>query len=64
MEEKAISDDLPGILGQALLLRAKLAYVRGDEGALRELAEKVRTLGENPSMVFLNEGLEHLLKRG
>ncbi|MFW9863676.1 MAG: hypothetical protein ACFFEX_13905 [Candidatus Thorarchaeota archaeon] len=64
LEEKAISDDLPGILGQALLLKAKLAYVRGDEGALRELREKIRTIGENPSMAFLNEGLEHLLRRG
>ncbi|MFW9912466.1 MAG: hypothetical protein ACFFEU_08335, partial [Candidatus Thorarchaeota archaeon] len=63
LEEKATSDDLPGILGQALLLKAKLAYVGGDEGALRELAEKIRTLGENPSMAFLNEGLEHLLTR-
>lgn len=57
LEEKANSDELPGILGQALLLKAKLAFVRGDEGTLRELTDKIRTLGENPSMAFLNEGL-------
>ncbi|MHA2003367.1 MAG: hypothetical protein ACW960_04595, partial [Candidatus Thorarchaeota archaeon] len=63
LEEKATSDDLPGILGQVLLLKAKLAYVHRDEGVLRELAEKIRTLSENPSMAFLNDGLDYLLKR-
>jgi tetratricopeptide (TPR) repeat protein len=63
LEEKAISDDLPGILGQVLLLKVKLAIARRDEGALRELTDRIRILGESSSMTFLNEELERLLKQ-
>ncbi|MHA2191161.1 MAG: hypothetical protein ACXAAP_13100 [Candidatus Thorarchaeota archaeon] len=63
LEEKATSDDLPGILGQVLLLKARIATARSDDGTLRVLMEKIRTLGEDSSMAFLNDELELLMKQ-
>jgi hypothetical protein len=63
LEEKATSDDLPGILGQVYLLKARIADARRDEGSLRVLIEKIRALGEDSSMAFLNDELELLMKQ-
>jgi tetratricopeptide (TPR) repeat protein len=62
LEEKATSDDLPGILGQVYLLKARIAVAQSDEGTLRVLIEKIRTLGKDSSMAFLNDALVLLLK--
>jgi tetratricopeptide (TPR) repeat protein len=60
LEEKAVTEDLPGVLGQVHILKAELAIARNDEAALRISQEKVRSLGKEPSMAFLIDALERL----
>jgi hypothetical protein len=63
LEEKSISDDLPGIFGQVHLLKARLAVALSDDDALRESINELRLLGKESSMEFLNIELEWLLER-
>ncbi len=61
MEEKANSEDLPGIKGQVLLLKARLAIMKDDEALLREIISQLRSLIENDNLSFLQPYLENLL---
>jgi hypothetical protein len=53
LEERAISEDLPGFLGLALLLKADIALLNNDEAILRELIPQIRSLTEKRSLQFL-----------
>ncbi|MHA1906831.1 MAG: hypothetical protein ACW98Y_06030 [Candidatus Thorarchaeota archaeon] len=61
LESKAKSDDLPGIMGLVHLLKAEVAIFQNDEISLRNEVERIRFLGKNPSMAFLNSCFNHLL---
>ncbi|MFW9849142.1 MAG: hypothetical protein ACFFF4_08375 [Candidatus Thorarchaeota archaeon] len=61
LEDRAISDDLPGILGQVQLLKVRLALHENDDQALRELINQIKLLGNHASMEFLNTELDKLL---
>ncbi|MFX1369224.1 MAG: hypothetical protein ACFFAY_11535 [Promethearchaeota archaeon] len=63
LEEKAVSEDLPGILGQVHLLKAELALALNDDDGLRLSIDKIRSLGKESSMEFLNDELDLLLLR-
>ena len=63
LEEKSIDEDLPGILGQALLLKAELALKQNDESMLREIIQQLRPLTEMSSMQFLKPRFDSLLSR-
>lgn len=60
LEEVARSEDFPGILGQALLLRCKLNILRGNVTEARNLLLEVDRLAKEPSMNFLNQELDRL----
>lgn len=62
LEEKAVSDDLPGILGQVHLMKVKLAIEQNDNDSLRQSISKLRSLGTEPSMNYLNVRLDRILR--
>jgi len=63
LEERAISEDLPGILGQALLLKSEIALLQNDDARLREIVQQLRPLTQEPRMAFLLPLFERLLNR-
>lgn len=63
LEDKAISEDLPGILGQVLLLKADIAIRNNDELLLREIIQQLRPLTEKENLQFLNPYFDGLLER-
>ncbi len=62
-EDKANTENLPGIQGQVLLLKAKLAIVKDDEALLREIMSQLRSLIENDNLHFLKPYMENLLAK-
>lgn len=62
-EESAISEDLPGILGQVLLLKSELALIQNDDSTLLDTLQHLRELAQEPSMSFLMPFIEQLLNR-
>jgi tetratricopeptide (TPR) repeat protein len=60
LEEKSISEDLPGIQGQVLLLKAELAIMTSDDALLREIFSQLRSLIEKNSLHFLEPYMESL----
>ncbi|MHA1963506.1 MAG: hypothetical protein ACXACG_04850 [Candidatus Thorarchaeota archaeon] len=63
LEDKALSDDLPGILGQVLLLKADISIMNDDEARLREIIPQLRSLSEKESLLFLKPYFESLLRK-
>ena len=63
LEEKAITEDLPGIQGQVLLLKGRLAIMNDDEALLREILSQLRLLIEEDNLEFLKPHLENLLTK-
>ena len=63
LEEKASTEDLPGILGQVLLLKAEIALIQKDDSSLRSIVLQLRSLAERSSMEFLNYHFEKLMER-
>ena len=63
LEDKAISEDLPGILGQVLLLKADICIMNDDEACLRDIILQLRTLSERESLQFLKPYYDSLLRR-
>ena len=63
LEERAISEDLPGYLGQALLLKADIAIANNDDSLLRELIPQIRSLSEKENMQFLKRRFESLQRK-
>ncbi|MBY8998360.1 MAG: hypothetical protein KGD60_11570 [Candidatus Thorarchaeota archaeon] len=63
LEDKAISEDLPGILGQVFLLKADIAVLNNDEALLRDIIQQLRSLIEKENLDFLNPYFEGLLER-
>jgi hypothetical protein len=63
LEEKAINEDLPGILGLVLLLKADIAIETNDDSNLREIIQHLRLLIEEEGLQFLKSNLDRLLDR-
>ncbi|MFW9963884.1 MAG: hypothetical protein ACFFCX_09995 [Candidatus Sifarchaeia archaeon] len=63
LEERAISEDLPGILGQTLLLKSEIALLQNDDPRLREIIQQLRPLSQEPKMAFILPSFEKLLNR-
>jgi tetratricopeptide (TPR) repeat protein len=63
LEEKAVSEDLPGILGQVLLLKANIAIQNNDDAALREIIPKLGLIIEEDNITFLKPYYASLQRR-
>ncbi len=63
LEEKATSEDRPGIQAQVLLLKAELANRKNDEAELREILQQLRKLIETEQLQFLEAQYERLLRK-
>lgn len=63
LEEMAISGNLPGILGQVLLLKANIAIQNSDDAFLREIIPQLRSIIEEDNIHFLKPYYERLQKR-
>jgi len=63
LEEKALTEDLPGILGQVLLLKADIAYLNNDEALLREIIPQLQSLLEKKNLQFLKPHRDRLLEK-
>jgi tetratricopeptide (TPR) repeat protein len=63
LEEKALSDDLPGILGQVLLLKADISIMNDDESLLRDIIKQLRSLSGKENLQFLKPYYDRLLRK-
>ncbi|MGY5860592.1 MAG: hypothetical protein RTU63_14580 [Candidatus Thorarchaeota archaeon] len=63
LEEKAMTEDLPGVLGQVLLLKAEIAIRNKDDSSLREIIQHLQLLIEKEKLQFLQSYLDRLLVR-
>ena len=63
LEEKAITEDLPGILGQVLLLKANIAIQNNEDAVLREIIPQLRSIIEEDNIFFLKPYYEQLHER-
>ncbi len=62
LEDKAVKDNLPGITGKVLLMKAKVALARNDEESFQELVVKIRELSKNHSISYLRKELKMILE--
>jgi len=60
MEEMAREKDLPGVLGLALLLRARMHFVEGQNDIAQATLSQVREISKEPGTRFLQEKIEML----
>lgn len=63
LEEKAESENLPGILGLALLLKGDLAVRTNDEESLREIIPQIQRLIENENLKYIESRFESLQRK-
>jgi len=63
LEEKALTEDLPGYIGQVLLLKAEIAIHRKDEADLRDIVQKLNPLTEKENLQYLKPSYEILLRK-
>ncbi|MGY5858338.1 MAG: tetratricopeptide repeat protein [Candidatus Thorarchaeota archaeon] len=63
LEERALSEDLPGILCQVLLLKADMAVQNKDEEQLRAIIPKIGLLMQEHKLHFLEPRFESLTRR-
>ena len=63
LEDKALSEDLPGFLGQVLLLKAEIAIMQHDEAVLREIISQLQSLSERENLQFLEPHFDSLLRK-
>ncbi|MFW9798210.1 MAG: hypothetical protein ACFFE2_14320 [Candidatus Thorarchaeota archaeon] len=63
LEDKAVTEDLPGFLGQVLLLKADIALLMNDEDSLREIVLQLQPLSEKENLQFLKSNYDRLLSK-
>ncbi|MHA1577702.1 MAG: hypothetical protein ACTSU3_10115 [Candidatus Thorarchaeota archaeon] len=63
LEEKALTEDLPGILGQVLLLKAEIALLNNDHTLLREIIPQLQSLCDQKNLQFLKPHYDRLVNR-
>ncbi|MHA1134938.1 MAG: hypothetical protein ACTSSE_00465 [Candidatus Thorarchaeota archaeon] len=62
LEERALAENLIGINGQVLVLKAEIANLNNDDALLLEIIPQLRQLTEKASLQFLKPHFERLLK--
>jgi tetratricopeptide (TPR) repeat protein len=62
LEEKAHSEDLPGILGQALLLKATVLRMRGAYSESMRVTEQLSSLVNDMKLEFLRPAVDRLIE--
>lgn len=62
LENKARDEDLPGILGQVLVLKARQLHAYGDIEALNEVINEVKSIGREPGMRFLIDEVDRITR--
>jgi tetratricopeptide (TPR) repeat protein len=60
LEEMALAEKLPGFLAQVLLLRARIAMMKGDDAILRETILQLQILFEDEGLDFLRPQYERI----
>jgi len=63
LEEKAVSEDLPGFMGMVLVLKADIAIMNNDDVLLREIIPQLQSLCDEKNLQFLKPHLESLLTK-
>ncbi|MFW9805941.1 MAG: hypothetical protein ACFFFK_04370, partial [Candidatus Thorarchaeota archaeon] len=63
LEDRALSEDLPGFLGLSLLLKAEFSIMSKNEAQLRDIIKNLRSLSEKEGLQFLNPRYERLLEK-
>ncbi len=63
LEERSLSEDLPGFLAQALLLKADIALLNNDEALLRDIILQLQSLIEARNLQFLKPYFDNFQKR-
>ncbi len=63
LEERAISEELPGILGQVLLLKAEMAMLNNDDILLREILPQLQSLIDENNLNYLRPFFADLQNR-
>jgi len=63
LEERAINEDLPGIIGLTLLLKADLALIHNDDSTLRDMVQRLGTLSQERGLSFLLPFVKKLMTR-
>ncbi len=63
LEERAVSEDLPGVLGQALLLKSRLFLFQNKENELKYTIHQLSALIEEHNLQFLQSSLDKLIER-
>ena len=58
MEEMARRKDLPGVLGLALLLKARMLLFQGHDQEAQSTLNQVQKLSKNPGTIFLEDLVE------
>ena len=60
LEEKAVSENLPGVLGQSLLLKAELFLSHGDTEEAKTAFRQLDVLVQQPGLDFLRRQLQKI----
>jgi tetratricopeptide (TPR) repeat protein len=62
LEDKAVSGNLSGYLGQVLVLKGEIAIINGDEALLREITSQLQAISEKENLLFLKPHFERLVR--
>jgi len=63
LEERALQENLPGILGLAMLLKSDLALILNDDTTLQDMVKQLSTLSQEPGLSFLQPFIDRLWQR-
>ncbi len=63
LEERALSEDLPGFQGLVLLLKAEVALLNNDDALLREIIPQIQSSMEKDGLQFLKHYYNTLSRR-
>ncbi|MFW9808248.1 MAG: hypothetical protein ACFFE6_02605 [Candidatus Thorarchaeota archaeon] len=62
LEDRAISGNLSGFIGQVLVLKGEMAIMTGDEALLRDVTNQLQVLADNENLPFLKPHFERLIR--
>ncbi|MFW9847132.1 MAG: hypothetical protein ACFFD6_10310, partial [Candidatus Thorarchaeota archaeon] len=63
LEDKALSEDLPGVLGQVLLLKADIALMEGDDSNARRILQELRFLSKKENLLYMYPLIDRMFKK-
>jgi hypothetical protein len=62
LEDKAISGNLSGFLGQVLVLKGEIAIMTGDKALLGDVTNQLKSLADKEDLPFLKPHFEKLIR--